>query len=142
MTPINKQTIQAKLVLLEKNITLLRSYQQISKKVFLEDYTVQGAAMHYLVESIEIIVNIGNHILAEQFGQAESTYKDIILSLGKHKIIPNRFAQQHATMTDFRNLIIHGYAEVKLMEVYKAVQSGPSIFERFSRYFVRYIEKK
>ena len=137
MTPINRQTIESKLVLLEKNVSLLRDYRCHTKKTFLADPMLHGAVMHYLVESIEIIIDIGNHILAQKYGQSQSTYKDVIIYLGKHRVIPQTFAQRQMKMSDFRNLIIHGYGDIKLADVYRALQEGPDTFEQFARYFTK-----
>lgn len=141
MTPINRQTIEAKLLLLEKNIALLKVYKKKPKAVFFQDDMLQGASMHYLVESIEIIVDIGNHILAQAFQQSQTSYKDVLLHLGKHKVIPIKFAQRQAKMADFRNLIIHGYGDIKLNEVYHALRTGPDIFAKFTGYYVKWLNK-
>lgn len=140
MSPIDHETIQTKLLRLEKNITFLDGYCAISQVDFLNDHTIQGAVLHYLVESIEIIVDIGNHLLAQQ-GESSATYRDVILYLGKHNIIPTEFAQAHADMAQFRNLVVHVYDTIDLEEVYKTLQEAVPTFTKFAEYFQAFFKQ-
>lgn len=142
MSPINTQTIQTKLVRLMRNIELLEGYAKIDREQFSLDYTVHGAAMHYLVESIEIIVDIGGHILSEEFSVSPGTYKDVILELGKVGVTSVEFAGQNAEMTDFRNLIIHGYGSVNLDQVHAHLRQAPAVFREFASQYAAFLEKK
>ena len=139
MSPIDQETIHTKLLRLEKNITFLEGYCTVSKADFLNDYTVQGAVLHYLVESIEIIIDIGNHILADQ-GESSATYRDVILFLGKHDIIPEDFAKQHAEMAQFRNLVVHVYETIDLEAVYTTLQEAVPTFKKFAEYFQAFLK--
>lgn len=138
MSPIEKETVASKLKRLERNINFLEEYSRLPYEAFLQDHTIQGAAMHYMVESIEIIIDIGNHVLVD-VGETTQTYKDVILKLGEQNIIPPEFAQQNLDMTGFRNLIIHAYSVIDMTKVYEQLQKTPKIFTQFSEYFQRVI---
>lgn len=138
MVPIDRHTITTKLLRLEKNLDFLEEYQKISKQDFLKDYTVQGATLHYMVECIEIIIDIGNHLLTNR-GESTHTYREVILQLGKYQIIPTAFAKKNADMTNFRNLIIHAYEALDIAKVYQELQKAPNIFRRFVKYYYQQI---
>lgn len=141
MSPLNKETILSKIERLERNCDILDGYKKLGKIDFFNDYTIHGAAMHYLVESIEIIIDAGSHILSECFEKSPATYKDIILELGNEKIVPFEFSVKNAEMADFRNLIIHGYGSIDLKKVYQSLQKAPDIFRQFAEYYVEFLEK-
>jgi uncharacterized protein YutE (UPF0331/DUF86 family) len=91
---------------------------------------------------VEIIVDIGNHILSEVFHSSAGTYKDVIFKLGDAGIIPKDFANDNLKMADFRNLIIHGYASVDLDQVYQNIQKAPDIFRQFAKYYVEFLDRE
>lgn len=139
MSPINKSTVKSRLFLLERNIKLLLGYSKVPRAVFLEDYTVSGAALHYLVESIEIITDIATHILAEDFALEINSYSDAIDELGARKIVPKKFAIDNADMARFRNRIIHMYSDVDLAKVYKYLKKAPAVFKKFGKYLNEHV---
>lgn len=139
MSPIDKRNIAKKLSLLDRNIGLLKKYQKVSRKRFIEDLTLNGAALHYLVESIEIIIDIGNHILSEEFAVTAENYADVIQQLGRAGVIPKKFADENEEMAKFRNKIIHIYAEINMKEVYEHLQKAPSIFQKFANHLLKFI---
>jgi len=139
MSPANKSTIKSRLALLERNIKLLSGYAKAPKAAFTEDYTISGAALHYLVESIEIITDIATHILAEDFTLEVGSYSDAIEALGTHKIVAKKFANDNANMVRFRNRIIHMYSDVNLAKVHAFLKEAPPIFKRFGVYFSKYM---
>jgi len=141
MSPIEHETIQKKLVRLERNIGILKTYIPIEQQVFEEDYTILGATLHYLVESIEIIVDIGNHILAEEFSESADTYANVIRKLGTHGIVSNQFAMDNEAMVRFRNRVIHVYDDIDLKEVHCYLKKAPDVFQEFARQFACFLEK-
>ena len=126
---------------LEEAITELKKLQRFTKKEFLEDKTIQYAAMYAMILGIEAICDIGNHLLAHFFNRPADTYKDIILNLGDCEVIPKSFAQKSSKMTDFRNILIHLYLKIDLEEIYKNLKKAPGEFAKFAQYFVKFLEK-
>lgn len=124
---------------MERNVKLLFGYSKVPRAAFLEDYTVSGAVLHYLVESIEIITDIATHILAEDFALEVSSYSDAIEELGARKIVPKKFAADNADMARFRNRIIHMYSDVDLGKVYEYLKKAPTVFKRFGKYLNEYV---
>lgn len=139
MSPVDQRSIAKKLLLLDRNIGLLKKYQKVSKKRFLDDLTLNGAALHYLVESIEIIIDIGNHILSEEFAITAENYADVIRKLGRARVISKEFAAENEEMAKFRNKIIHFYTEVDMNEVHANLQKAPFIFQKFAKYYLRFL---
>jgi len=141
MSPVNKNSINQKLKKLDESIKMLEEYRKIREKDFIKDNTITGAAIHYSVLGIEIIIDIGNHILVEVFQEHADSYEEIILKLGNRKIIPENFAKNNADMAKFRNLLIHEYIKIDLKEVYRNLQKSPDIFRKFAEHYLEFLEK-
>lgn len=65
MSPIDKNTIDNKLAKLREAIKILNELKEYPKDVFLRDAKINSAAMFNLIVGIELIVDIGQHILTE-----------------------------------------------------------------------------
>jgi uncharacterized protein YutE (UPF0331/DUF86 family) len=141
MSPIDTQTILEKLSLLETVINKLEKIKSVPQEDFFIDFYKSDSALHNLVLGIEIIVDIGNHILVQKFHSSAKTYKDVIIQLGKKGIIPQEFAEGNSTMIDFRNRVIHGYVGLDLHKVYDYLQKAPEIFRKFAERYEELIGK-
>jgi len=141
MTTLDQQSMQAKLEKLAAAIDILDGLKDTDQELFVRDARTNSAAMFNLVICIELIVDIGNHILNASFNKPLHTYKDVITELGKQQVVPAKLSEQNATMADFRNMLIHAYPEISLTEVYKHLQKAPGTFRQFARHFHQFIDQ-
>ena len=138
---VDKKSVQEKLDKLEQAIKLLENYKKVSREDFLVDFTINSAAQYNLVLGIEIIIDIGHHLLTEFYHLHPKEYKEIIEALGEYEIVPEKFAKENVEMAKFRNLIIHQYGKVDMKKVYQNLQKAPDIFRQFVKYFIEFLEK-
>lgn len=141
MSPFRKETVSAKLVLLDEVIGKLEIIAGMTEEKFAGDFFVSDTAARNLALGVEIITDIGNHILSEVFHAPAATYKDILVFLGQRGVVPNELIEDNLEMTDFRNLLIHAYEGIKLDQMYLHAKKAPQIFHDFSKYFVAFLEK-
>ncbi len=92
MTSINPATIEDKLFRLNENAKFIEDVLKKSGKDILADRPLYCGLEHLLQISIEIIIDIGSNILAEEFSVNPKTYADVILALGDKNIIDKKFA--------------------------------------------------
>lgn len=142
MSPLNKNTIYEKLFKLQEYIKILEELRAEGRNTFFADRKTQDSATLNLLTSIEMITDIGNHIITEVFQKQAKSYKDIILLLGETGVVPERFAKENEEMTSFRNLVAHDYDKITPEGVYENLQKAPDIFREFAKYFVEFIEKQ
>ena len=140
MLPINKNTIQDKLFRLNENIKFIEDILRMEKegKDILKDSLLYYGMEHLLQLSIEIIIDVGSHILAEGFNQNPKTYQDVILLLGDKGVIDKDFSEKQSEMAKFRNMIVHDYDNVDKGKVLKYAHSAPEIFRIFGKSFVNF----
>ena len=115
---IDKLSIDNKLGDLIKNVSILEGLKNIS---------------------IQIVIDIGNHILAELKESRIEEYADVIDKLGERQIIPEDFARRIRGITGLRNLLVHEYGVIRIEKIYDMLQNNLSDFTEFHDYIQSYI---
>ena len=142
MVPINQATIEDKLFRLNENIKFIEDVLMKSDKEILADKPLYYGLQHLLQISIEIIIDIGSHILAEKFSVNPKTYADVIVALGEKNILNQKFATEQAEMAKFRNMLVHYYDNIDDNKVLKYSRSAPEIFQIFGKAFTDFLQNK
>jgi len=137
-----KLEIETKLRELKKYAQLLRDYQKHSKKELKTDMTVRGAVERYMQLAIEIVIEIGEMIIAEKCFKKPETYREVIEILGKNNVLRHTFAKKLAPAAGFRNILIHRYGKLDLNELYRHLQEDVNDFDIFIRQISKYLSKK
>lgn len=122
-------------------ISQLHEYSRVSRKEFITNALVHDAAMFNLTVAIEIITDVGNHLLSEVFQKSGEDYKDVLRLIGEVGVVPKKLAQANIDMAGFRNVIIHEYADIDLRKVYRHLKKAPDIFQQFADYYIKFLEK-
>lgn len=125
---------------LEKYINELKKHQYYTLEDLQKDVGKQWIAAHGLQLAIQIVLDVGNHILADRGVNAQD-YTDVIDKMGEHAIIPLKFAQKIRGMAGFRNVIIHGYSTLDLHKMQAILKNGLADFMEFSRHIVDFMDK-
>ncbi len=134
---MDKTTI-SKLQELERYIDQLKKFQKYQYDEIENDLEKIWAIEHGLQICIQVVMDIGNHILASIGENQVEDYTDIIDKLGKCKIIPPQFANKIRGMAGFRNILVHRYAEVDLKTVYDLLQNRLDDFMQYIAYIQAY----
>jgi len=95
---------------------------------------------HGLQIAIQIVIDIGNHILASIRENEIDEYVDIIDKLGEKNVIPLSFAKKIRDMAGFRNILVHEYTRVDLKQVYEILQERLGDFLEFIRHIKNYLK--
>lgn len=88
------------------------------------------------------MLDIGAHLLAARGESDWDEYKEIFLLLGRHGILPERFAKKTAGMAGLRNLLVHEYRRLNLRKIHKHLQKDLGDFERFVKHVRAYLKKE
>lgn len=142
MTPINQSAIEDKLFRLNENIKFIDDILKKSDKDILTERPLYYGLQHLLQISIEIIIDIGSHILAEKFSVNPKTYADVIIALGDKNIIDRKFAEEQAEMAKFRNMLVHYYDNIDDKKVFEYSRFAPEIFRIFGKAFSNFLQNK
>ncbi|MCJ7636894.1 MAG: DUF86 domain-containing protein [Nitrososphaeraceae archaeon] len=110
-----------------------------NKDDFLSNYKIYGLAERYLQLTIDCLLDIGNHIIANLELKKPEKLQDIFLILGENSILPKHFAKKVAKMAGFRNILVHGYSDIDENIVYDSLIEGLTDFEDFIKYILEFL---
>jgi uncharacterized protein YutE (UPF0331/DUF86 family) len=136
---IDKLSIDNKLGDLIKNVSILEGLKNISIHDLKKSPKDQWSIFYGLQISIQIVIDIGNHILAELKESRIEEYADVIDKLGERQIIPEDFARRIRGITGLRNLLVHEYGVIRIEKIYDMLQNNLSDFTEFHDYIQNYI---
>lgn len=139
---VDHESVTEKKAMLVQSIRSLKKLRTYSVEKMQGDEILTGAVLHYLTIGIESILDIGSHILTEDFRLSPETYEEVIVMLGREGVINKSVAQQSTGMGKFRNKMIHEYADINIKKVHGFLEKAPEIFEGYNRAFGMYLRKK
>ena len=136
---IDAEIIQKRLEKLRQYVSLLQKLSKQPLNRFLSDPFVQGNVERYLQLSIQVSLDIGNHILAEIETRAPEEYRDIFIFLGENKVLPVELARKMAPLAGLRNILVHDYLEIDLGRIYEFLENDLSDFIEFAKQISKYV---
>ena len=139
---IDHESLVEKKAKLRQAIRVLKKLRSQPLEELEKDEITTGAVLHYLTVGIESILDMGSHILTEDFGASPETYEEVIQLLGQKEILSSEFTERSRGMGKFRNKMIHGYADITMSKIYGYLQKAPDDFEQFDAAFSAYLKKK
>jgi uncharacterized protein YutE (UPF0331/DUF86 family) len=124
--------VAARLEKLREYFQTLRSVQKNDLHRFKKDPFIHGAAERYLHLSIECLLDIGNHIIADRGYRKPETYGEILQILAEEGVIPEKLFQELEGMAAFRNVLVHDYLKLDLDKVYQVIKERLKYFEELA----------
>ncbi|KKP91868.1 MAG: hypothetical protein UR98_C0038G0002 [Parcubacteria group bacterium GW2011_GWA1_36_12] len=138
--PINKALILKKLDFLTSQISSIER-MDFNQTEFIEDTDIHDLVTFRLQQSVETIIDIASHIIAESDLPRKETAKDAILLIGKEGIIDKKLAQKLATATDFRNRVVHGYNDFDYSLLFTDYKDNIADLRKFAAQILKFTEK-
>ena len=136
------EEINFKLEQLGEYVSALREYQQYDIEEIRNNRTLRGAVERYMEVSLACMIDICEMIVSSEKLRRPDTYREVILVLGQHKILPEEFAKKLAPAAGFRNVLVHMYADIDLGKLYSHLQNDIDDLELFAGYIAKYLISK
>ena len=138
---VEKNLVQTKLKELRDYVRQLDRYKGITIEELEESLEKTWSIERGLQLSIQLVLDVGGHILSEE-GVTVESYSEIIEELGRQDILPRKFAKNIKGMAGFRNILVHDYLEVDLKLLVKLVNNNLSDFRKFAQYILKYVKNE
>jgi len=133
---------EEKLKHLEEIIEVIREFERIPKTEFVRQKRTYFGAIYALVTGIEIICDLGSHLLSYFFNRRPETYRQTIIQLAELEIIPEKLAKESQDMVGFRNLAVHVYGKIDPKKVYQYLKLAEQQFLDYLKHFIRFFQKR
>jgi len=137
---VDPHIVEQKLHDLDRYLKHLEKYKGTTAQELERNLDLAWIIEHGLQLCIQIVLDIGNHILAEE-GIVVDEYSDIFAELARMNILPEKFAQDISGMAGFRNILVHEYAKVNKAKVAEVLNHRLGDFREFARYIVKYLDR-
>lgn len=132
--------IMEKLKELDRYLKQLEVYKEITAEELADNLDQLWIVERGLHLSIQILLDIGNHLLAGA-GITVEDYSGIIIKLTELGAIPVEFGKKIKGMAGFRNILVHEYANVDLKKLVVVLHEGLTDFRDFANYIIKYIDR-
>ncbi len=86
------------------------------------DEDLQALSERYLHVLLEAILDLGAFVLAKKGLSIGTTYRDIIEGLIRAKVIPKELSNLARGIPGMRNVLVHGYAEIRHDLIYQVIR--------------------
>ena len=77
-----------------------------------DDFAVMGGVQHYLLLSIETLLDLGSHVISSEGYPPPGSYADVFRVLRDEGVVEEGLGERLMAMARFRNVLVHAYAEV------------------------------
>jgi len=137
---VNRTLILDRLDLLKEYLTELKKIRDLPKQQVINDSLYLAAVESYLRRSLEVIFDLGRHILAKT-GKSELAleYKSIANGLMEAGIVNNNLGEKLVLMAGYRNRLVHLYNLVSKEELMEIIEHDLGDLEEFLQQIYQYI---
>lgn len=115
--PLRAEVVRRKLLEIEQAVGQLRAWLPVTAEAMRQDRRLQWAVQHGLLIAAEALFDAGAHILAGDFREATDEYREIPERLQARGVISAETSRRLESLSGFRNILVHEYAEVDLQRV-------------------------
>jgi uncharacterized protein YutE (UPF0331/DUF86 family) len=133
---VSPEQVQAKLAQLADAIARLRQIPQGTLAEFRADDRNVDAALRRLQVSIQILIDVGSHIVSRLGLGAPETSQDLLDRLERAGRLPAGDAARLGKMFAFRNRIVHLYDRVDDEVVYEIMTQRLSDLEELATHYI------
>jgi uncharacterized protein YutE (UPF0331/DUF86 family) len=134
----NWEIIEQHIQNMEEALTELGKYGDISSEEFQRDLSLRWIVEKGLEILIQNLLDIGAHLLASEIKNDWEDYGEVILKLGKHRVIPEVFSDKIKGMAGLRNILIHEYMKIDLDRLFDYLKHRLEDFVMFIKYIREY----
>ena len=135
---VDRFVVAARVTKIREYVALLRKIRGLAdERHFVNDPLIYGNAERYLQLSIQAVLDISHHIVADSDLPLPADSRSLFELLARQKVISKTLSVKLAAMAGFRNILVHEYLEIDRHRVYRALTTDLRDFESFIRAVTR-----
>jgi len=136
---VRPEVIRKRLNKIDEYLVVLQRLQRYGRDEFLSDPERYGSAERFLHLAIEALLDMGNHVIADEGLGVVDWYSDVPRIFLEKGMISSELSEKWVRMIGFRNTLVHGYMDVDRTIVYEVLQNGLGDIEELKRVFARHL---
>lgn len=127
---VDRDLILRKLADLELYVSQVSEYRDITVEQYRRDWKTQRIVERTLQMAIETCADIANHVIADRGLRVPATYAEAFEVLAEAGLLDVGLREAMIRMSQFRNVIVHQYAEVNPAIVVRILRDHLQDFSR------------
>ena len=136
---VRLEVLRKRLNKLDEYLSILDELHQVNREAFNTQPQLYGSAERFLHLAIETVLDMGNHIIADENLGMVNHYSDIPNILADNGYISAELAQRWIRMIGFRNILVHDYLDIDRDIVYGVLQNNLADFETLKQAFAQFL---
>ena len=133
---VDAPRLRALLARLESRLGQLRMYGAMAEDVYIAHPESVYASKYLLLTAIEDALAAANHVIAAEGYRSPMDYADAFQSLAEAGRVSPQLASALQAMARFRNLLVHGYADVDDRRVHSFLREDLGDLQAFLKAMV------
>ena len=116
MTPLKleqRENITTRLAFIEGELYDLEKFRATTWETFLNVRETRRNIERMAENVANACIDIGKIVLAGEAGEMPSSYKEVLLKLGRLEVIPQALAEELAELVMIRNILAHQYLDLE-----------------------------
>ncbi|MGH7571040.1 MAG: type VII toxin-antitoxin system HepT family RNase toxin [Gemmatimonadota bacterium] len=109
---MESETVRALLETIERRLARLEALAPVTAETYADDPDVQDIVDRNLEVLLQACIDMGLHVLADRPNRVPERYRDVFAALAAEELIETELATRLEGAAGFRNLLVHGYAEL------------------------------
>lgn len=136
---VDKDVVLNRIKHLEDNITYLEKIKKYDKKTFSSTQDIYYRFERALHLALEAVLDLGNHLIADQNLETPDSNRDIFRILFENEIIGNELKESLIKMAGFRNILVHDYLDLDRELEYEIIKNNIDDIKEFMRVVLKYL---
>ncbi|OOP56634.1 MAG: hypothetical protein AYP45_07975 [Candidatus Brocadia carolinensis] len=131
MSPIEKEIIRRKLLVIAENLKALEPIKNMTRKEYIRDVYKRKATERLLQELIEAAIDINSHLIVQTGNAPPDDYYESFIKAGQLRIISADLAEKLAPSAGLRNRLVHEYDLLDHSLVLESVTMAEKLYPEF-----------
>jgi len=136
---VNKAIFAERLERLREYLHILDTVRKQDRQDFVRDPFIHGTAERYLHLSIECLLDLGNHVIADRGYPKPESYVDVFRILADQGVIPDSLREDFTGMAAFRNVLVHDYVRLDRDKVYDILAQKLPLLKEMAGLFAGFL---
>jgi uncharacterized protein YutE (UPF0331/DUF86 family) len=136
---VRPEILRKRLNKLDEYLAILHHLQRYERDQFLSNAEHYGSAERFLHLSIEALLDMGNHIIADENLGVVEWYSDVPKIFAGKNIISADLCEKWIRMIGFRNTLVHEYIDIDRRVVFDILQNGLKDIEKLKGVFAGFL---
>lgn len=129
---IDPSVVRRRLRKLDELLQRLRRLAETPRAEFLADPVRQAAAERLLQVAVQVVLDLGAHVLSERGVVDWEEYREVPLRLEEEEVLPEGLAERLSDAAGQRNILVHLYLDVDPEQIFETLRQDLDAFSDFA----------